>query len=563
MARLIRWQLLFATLGILVVAGLLAQFSQNRQTVTLPAHGGTYREGVLGSPQYLNPLLASSDAERAISSLLFDGLSTLQPDGSVLPALAEGWEVSDSGTVYTCTLRSNAQWHDGEAVTAADVLFTLNLIRSPEMPDPSGLASLWSQVQVEALDKRQLRFVLERPYAPFLSYTTLPILPAHHLQGITAEDLLLNPFNLAPVGSGPFRFQEILSQEDGTLVLILEANPLYYRRTPYLDKMEFHFYRDQQALQQALLQKDVDAAFGVPTNALEALNERPDLVVYRTYLQAYDILFINTQSPILSDERVRQALSLGLDIAALVAASSEEVFAANGPISPISWAHKPDLAPLEHNPDQSRALLEESGWTDMDGDGLRERDLRDLALTLLTRDLPEERLQLARRIKLQLAPLGMAVRVLVQSDPELFRERLVARDYDLLLYGWGQLGRDPDEFALWHSSQIGPEGLNLSSFEDELSDLLLEQGRQVLNQDERTQIYWQFQERFIQEIPAIPLYYPVYSYVASSRIRGIELQPLNDLGDRFQGVANWYLKTEQVILGRSRPAPRYEGGEQP
>jgi peptide/nickel transport system substrate-binding protein len=559
MARLVRWQTFLAVVGILVVGGLLAQLSFTGQAVVIPVRGGTYTEGMVGTPQYLNPLLATTDADRAIAALLFDGLSTLKADGSVGPALAENWEVSASGTVYTCTLRSDARWHDGESVTSADVLFTLDLIRSPEIPDPNLLKELWSRVQVEALSERRLRFVLERPYSPFLSYTTLPILPAHLLQGISAEELQLSPFNLSPVGTGPFRFVRIQEAEDGTLSMDLEANPFYYRQPIYLEGIRIQFYRDRGAVEEALLQGTVDGAFGVSSEAL-ARADSTDLVAYRTYLQACTILFLNTRAPLLSDLRVRQAIAQGLDRDALLKGYEETVFPANGPISPISWAYKPDLVPLPYDPAQAQALLEEAGWEDLNGDGIRERDVRSLELTLLSQDVPVERVVFARRIEQQLAQLGIAVNVVVLQDPQAFRERFANRDFDLLLYGWGQLGRDPDEFALWHSSQVGAGGLNLSSLQDAPIDALLEKGRVVRDHDVRTQVYWEFQERFVQEVPAIPLYYPVYTYAVSSRIHGVQLVPLNDLGDRFQGVTGWYIKTQKVILDRSRPASRYGNG---
>jgi peptide/nickel transport system substrate-binding protein len=553
---LVRWQTFFAVVGILVVGGLLAQLSLTRQAVVVPVRGGIYVEGMVGTPQYLNPLLATTDLDRVVSTLLFDGLSTLQSDGSVVPALAEEWEIAASGTVYTCTLRSGARWHDGTPVTSADVLFTLELVRSPDIPDPNQLKELWSRVQVEALGERRVRFVLERPYAPFLSYTTLPILPAHLLEGISSQDLQFSPLNLAPVGTGPFRFVQIRESEDGTLSMDLEANPYYYRQPFYLEGVRLLFYRDRGALEEALLRGDVDGAFGLSSEALDRVAADPDFVSYRTYLQACTILFLNTQSPLLSDLRLRQAIAMALDRSALLKGYEDRVFAANGPISPISWAYKPDLAPLPYDPASAAELLEEAGWQDHNGDGIRDRDVRSLELTLLTQDIPPERVTLARRIEQQLAPLGIAVRVVVLDDPQAFRTRFAERSFDLLLYGWGQLGRDPDEFALWHSSQAWAEGLNLSSLQDPEIDALLEKGRTVRERDVRTQLYWQFQERFVQLVPAIPLYYPVYTYVVNSRIRGIQLGPLNDFGDRFQGVTGWYIKTEKVILDRSRPASR-------
>jgi peptide/nickel transport system substrate-binding protein len=559
MTRLVRWQTLLAALGILTVGGLLVQFSLTRQVAIVPVRGGTYVEGMVGTPQYLNPLLATTDADQGIVSLIFEGLSTLQADGSVTPALAQEWAVSAGGTVYTCTLRSDARWHDGEPVTTEDVSFTLHLISSPDLPDPNHLAELWSRVQTTVLDERRLRFMLERPYAPFLSYTTLPILPAHLLRDVSPADLPLSTYNLNPIGTGPFRFVRLQEAEDGTLTLDMEANPLYYRQTPpiYLEGVQVRFYRDEGALVEALRQGEVDGAFGLSAESLASLSDQTDLVAYRTYLQAYTILFLNTKSPLLADLRLRQAIAMGLDQPTLIKETGGEVFPANGPISPISWAYKPDLAPLPYDPDKAQALLEQAGWRDLNGDGTRERDVRQLELTLLTRDMPAERILLARGIERELAPLGIAINVVVKENPDEFSELVANRQFDLLLSGWRQLGRDPDEFALWHSSQIGPGGLNLSSFQNEEIDQLLEQGRTVLDRDLRTQIYWQFQELFAQEVPAIPLYYPVYTYVLRSRIHGVELAPLNDLGDRFHNVTAWYIKTQKVILGQSQPAPRY------
>ncbi|MGC8874286.1 MAG: peptide ABC transporter substrate-binding protein [Chloroflexia bacterium] len=563
MARLVRWQALLAVLGILAVGGLLAQLSLTRQAVVLPVHGGSYTEGVVGTVLTLNPLLASTDAERAIVPLLFDGLSRLEPDGSVVPALAERWEISSDGTVYTCTLRSGLRWHDGMPVTSADVLYTLSLVRSPELGEPGGLAELWKHIQVEALDARRVRFVLERPYSPFLSYTAQPILPSHLLKDVEPSALVRSDFNLHPVGTGPFRVAGMQEGSTGLSTLDLEANPYFYGRLPYLETVRFRFYRDEGELLQALLDQEIDGAFGISSDGLARVADRSDLVVYRTYVQACTILFLNTRSLLLTDRRVRQALALGLDLPALLQELKEPVFPANGPISPISWAYKPDLPPFRHDLDAANHLLDESGWYDQNGDGLRDRDVRSLELTLLTRDIPPERLAVARKIKEQLAPLGIAVRVVVEEDPTAFRQRLEARDYDLLLYGWGQLGRDPDGFALWHSSQAGPGGLNLSGFQNSEADRLLEQGRLLQGRDERTRVYWQFQELFMREVPAIPLYYPEFAYVVSSRVRGIDLAPLNDLGDRFRTIPSWYVKTQKVILGRSRPVEPYRAGERP
>ena len=177
MTRYIRWQILLIILGVVLVGILLTYLAVNYTTVLRPGRGGTYVEGVAGSPHHLNPLLLNGydGVDRDICALLFSGLTRLNERGEVEPDLARGWELSPDGLTYTFSLRS-AYWHDGVSVTPADVIFTIGLLQDPDFSGSPGLgSSLWQAVTVEEGEGRQVRFTLSEPYAPFLDYTTVGI----------------------------------------------------------------------------------------------------------------------------------------------------------------------------------------------------------------------------------------------------------------------------------------------------------------------------------------------------------------------------------------------------
>jgi len=203
--RRIRWQILLIVLGVVLVGILLTYLAINYTTVLRPGRGGTYVEGIVGFSQYLNPLLSGyNEVDRDICALMFSGLTRLNERGEVEADLARGWEVTLDGLTYTFHLRSNAYWHDGTPVTSDDVVFTMGLLQDPDFPGPPDLGSqIWQTVTVEQVDRRTVRFTLSSPYALFLDYTTVGILPAHLLRGVQAADLPAVQFNLNLSGSYP------------------------------------------------------------------------------------------------------------------------------------------------------------------------------------------------------------------------------------------------------------------------------------------------------------------------------------------------------------------------
>jgi len=316
--RHIRWQILLIVLGAVLVAVLLAYLALKYTTVLRPGYGGTYVEGAIGSPQYVNPLLSGyNQTDRDICALVFSGLTRMSERGEVVPDMARGWDVSPDGLTYTFYLRSNLFWHDGTPLTADDVLFTIQLLQDPTFPGSPDLGlTLWHMVTAEKLDRRTVRFTLAEPYAPFLDYTTVGIVPAHVLTGTLPSELPGASFNLNPIGSGPFQLEEIQAEEGAITAVTLKLAPTYYRDRPYIDRVQFRFYPSFQTALNAFEAGEVEAISRVPAADIDRARAVPNLSLFSTHMARYSMILLNQQRddlPFFREAEVRQALLYAID----------------------------------------------------------------------------------------------------------------------------------------------------------------------------------------------------------------------------------------------------------
>ena len=560
MTRHIRWQILLILLGILLVGILLAYLAANYTTVLRPGRGGTYVEGIAGFPRYLNPLLSGySEVDRDICALLFGGLTRLNERGEVEPDLARGWEMSPDGLTYTFHLRSNAYWHDGAPVSAADVVFTIGLLQSPDFPGPPDLgSSVWRTVTVEEVDRRTVRFVLNEPYAPFLDYTTVGLLPAHLLQGTLAADLPTLDFNLNPVGNGPFSVAESEVEgetEDETepiSSLLLERASHYYRARPYLDRIQFRFYPSWQAALNGYEAGEVEGVGRIPLANLERAGGLPALNLFSTYTAEYGLVFLNlgrSDLPFFQEPEVRQALMYALDRQHIIDEVLDgQALVAHSPFVLGTWAYKESIQRYEYAPDRANGLLNSSGWIQVAADdGLRNKDGQRLAFTLLASSEPE-RLGIANLLVEQWSALGISVTVQAASPPEI-REALNMRDFDAILLNVDWAG-DPDPYSFWHETQV-TDGQNYAGFIHRRDSEVMEQARIAIKREKRKALYDEFQDIFAQEMPALLLYVPVYTYGVDARVHDVQVGPLMDPPDRFRTIADWWIVPRQVFVSEA------------
>jgi len=536
---LLRWQVITAGVGAILLIGFLLQSGSAYTTVLVAANGGTYVEGVVGGVRYINPVLAQFyQVDADIASLVFRGLTRPDECGNVLPELATHWEISQDGTEYTFHLRDDALWHDGVPVVADDVVFTIQVVQSPDYQGPPDTALPWRDVRVEAVDRKTVRFVLPEPFAPFLSYTSLGIMPMHILGQTPIASLSEAEFNRMPIGFGPFAVVESDSEH-----VLLKANRDYYGELPYLDAVEFRFYRDLGEALRAYRRGDVQGIAGVTAEYMPEVAAEQTLEVYSAPLAKLSMITLNLKSataPFLGERSFRQALMYGMNRQALISKVLEgRALIAHAPYAPCSWALNPNGFGYAFDPQEARALLSGAGWKDSDGDGVLERDGSKASFVLLA---SEDRTQgaLAREIARQWRRIGVDAKVESVPFGQLVQDYLEAHTYDAALVQI-LLEGDPDPYVLWHSSQIEAGGQNYSAFVNQQADSLLEQARVEWNMDRRREIYWRFQEVFARELPALPLYYPVYTYAVDERVHGIQLGRMAVAADRFRGIANWYV----------------------
>jgi peptide/nickel transport system substrate-binding protein len=544
MARL-TGQLAIAVAGMALVAAVLMSFARTAVFAEVPDYGGAYVEGLAGFPQAMNPVLANDDASRSVNALVFSGLTKPDQNGQPVADLAEKWEVSADGKTYTFVLRENARWHDGTPVTAEDAVFTIKTVQDPLYLGQLG--GVWRDVAAEKVDDRTLKLTLQKDsFAPFIEYTSLGLLPAHLLAGVTARDLPTHRFNVQPVGSGPFRVKEVKPEQ-----IVLEAAPEFYGAKPYLSRIVFRIYPNYKTILTALERDEVEGVPLVDPQDVSRISRDQRATLYDAPQASLTLLFFNLAAPPLNDRNVRQALAHAIDRQKLIDVSRQgHGRRADSPILPSSWAYHPDVKRYDHDVAKAKATLDAAGWKlETPESTVRTKDGKPLRLVLLTNDR-RERVQLAEEIQRQLTQVGFEVEVQATGSGGLVQDFLLPRRYEMALFSWDFNGFDPDPYALWHSTQLAPVGLNVTGFNNRRSDELLEKGRRTTNREERAKLYQEFQSVFAEELPSLPLFFPTYDFAISTKIKGVKPGVVANPADRFRNVVEWYAKTRREVVGR-------------
>lgn len=560
----LRWQLLIIFLAGLVV-GILLLGEQPQPLSPLdtpvPVKGGVYTEALVGSIMRLNPILSTyNPPDREVSRLIFSGLLRFDSTGAPLPDLAKKWGYSQDGTVYTFTLHDEAVWHDGQPVTADDVIFTIELLRNGSDIVPLDLQDFWKEIEVVRLDEKVLQFLLPEPFAPFPDYLTFGILPKHLLDGKTIDQMIDLDFNLQPVGSGPYRFANLLVEDGDIVGVALAAFEDYYGKKPYIEEMVFRYYPDAPAAMQAYRDGQVQGIASVTQEILPDALAEPGLALFTARQPLLTMVMFNLknqETQFLQNADIRRALLMGINRQAIVDRQlNGQAVIADGPILPGTWAYYKDLKRVEYDPDAAKAALVEAGFIIAEeGDLVRQKDGVPLRFEMLYPD-DEQHQAVAEQIRQNWLALG--VDVLLQPAPyeSLLYDRLETRDFQAVLVDLN-LSRspDPDPYPFWDQA-MAAGGQNYTQWDNRVASEYLEQARVTVNLQERARYYRNFQIIFIQDLPALPLYYPVYTYAVDREIQGVRVGPLFDTSDRFATISDWFLteqSRQEVVAPASNP----------
>lgn len=520
-------------------AGTDAYYAATRET---PTAGGTYTEGILGQPTFINPLIANgNEADFSAIELIFSDFQDLM----------DGYAVSPDKKIWTVTLKKNLTWDDGKKLTADDVVFTVETIQDPNAHSP--LAATWASIIAEKINDDEVRFTLKSPYAFFFdTIATLKITPQHLWGAIPTANLRLSKYNLEPIGNGPYKWSALTAEKDGFIrAITLVPNPQYHGAAPFIQTFTLKFYRNEESVTNDFNVKKIDGLGGLNPELARELTIGHRLLTL--FLPRYYALFFNPSAhPALQEKKVRQALVLGIDRAAIIRTVFKN-YATNamGPIPPSIEGYDPDVyradAPLPRV--RANQLLEENGWLANPEDGIRYKTVNNnktrLEFNLVIPDIPFLNAT-AQSIKNDFAAIGVKANLVSMAIDDAHKDALKTRNYDMILFG-NILKNNPDVFAFWHSSQKFYPGLNLALYGSAATDKILESLRQETDAAERSARVRELEKTIADDAPAAFLFNPAYLYAIPENLRGLTNTSPTSPAKRFTHVNEWHIKTKRVF----------------
>ena len=522
---------------------ILAMRANAMLLVEIPAEGGTIIEGAIGVPRFINPLIAESDTERDLVSLIYAGLLDRDPNGMLSGELAETYSISEDGLTYRFTLRDNLTFHDGSPVTADDVAFTIALAQNPTIESPYRVD--FAGVTVSVLSPLEVEFKLPSPYAPFLENMTIGILPRHIWETAQSEEIPTSQFNIEPIGAGPYKIDFIERDSSGIATSYhLEAFNDYARNEPHIRSIVFTFFRNEADVLEALAGGTINAASGISSAEARAYEASDTLqVVHAPLPRTFGVFFNYNRAQMLAKTEVRRALSLVLDRSKIVDASL------GGFGVPLATPFL-DIAGTTTPADSERAttLLENGGWTRRASDNKwvleTKESTTELAFTITTAEVPEL-LKAAEEVARQWNEFGASVSTTSFPPADLALSVIRPRKFDTLLFGM-VTGREHDLYPFWHSSQRNDPGLNIASYANIDADSALTTLREETNPEERTEALGHFLTEVATDAPAAFLFAPELVYVAPKSLQNASLNGVTSSADRFATVSEWYMNTDTV-----------------
>jgi len=558
-----RWQILILVLALVAIGVLLIGQQSNilpTSPEVEPTTGGVYAEGLIGSLGRLNPVLDFyNQPDRDVDRLLFSSLLRFNDRGLPVHDLVESMGISQDGRIYNFSIRENVVWHDGKPLTSEDVVFTVEMLRSPDLPVPEDIRALWETVEVEALNEYTLQFRLPEPFSPFQDYLTFGILPKHILGDIPASEMVNAEFNLQPVGSGPFKFDSILGEGDQISGVVLTPNPDYYAEPPFIEEFIFRYYPDHQTAVTAYQEGEIQGISRITNEILPAALQAPGLNLYSGPIPLLSMIFLNLDNPevpFLQDGSIRRALYMGLNRQHMIdELLGSQAILAHGPIFPNSWAYYAGIEHVPYDAEGAIRILREAGYTIPATGGSVRTNEEGQALNIeLVYPEDSSYEPIAQAIASDWRAIGVGVELNPMPYEDVVSAYLEPRAYQAALVDLNfSRTPDPDPYPFWHQAQI-TGGQNYAQWDDRQASEYLEQARIEVDIEERTRLYNNFQVRFASELPSLPLFYPIYNYAVDEQIQGVTMGPLYDPSDRLVTAPQWFLLAERAPV-ENTPTP--------
>jgi peptide/nickel transport system substrate-binding protein len=508
----------FRLVAFLCGACVLALLVSGASTSPSPAAKVTLRVGWVESPDGINPFTSMTGSSQELYTLAYDTLTrfdaaTLEPR----PDLAESWSSSSGGKVWTFHLRKDVDWQDGVAFTADDVKFTYDYIIDNEMGMWTNFTTFIDEVRV--VDSHTVRFVCSQPKANILAMP-VPILPRHIWQKIDPKKAVVSRsvVSLPSVGTGPFRIVEFRQDKYARLV----ANDQYWRGRPRVGELIFSVYQNSDTMYQDLLGGYLQAAIELPHATYTRLTKNEDfLAIAANPYRATSTFGFNCYTgsasrghPVLLDRRFRWALNFAIDKQRIADVAFDGLVEPATSILPArcypdpDWHWTPSASELTtYDPDKARTLLDQAGYRDTDGDGVREYDGKPITLRLWAINSEASDQTAAKLIAGWLHDIGLKVEFQVLDEGALiarmwnYEGDTFAPDYDMFIWGWGGDIDPTFLLSVYTTGQI--ENWNDTNWSNADYDNLFLEQQSTLDLEARQKIVWRMQELLYRESPVI------------------------------------------------------------
>ena len=524
--------LLFSLIGFLFVLFLQSNtFAKFLKTSS--STSDTYTEGMVGAISSFNPLFVSNNyVDKSIDSLIFEKFIYIGRDGKPTPGIANEWTVSSDSLTYTFKIQEGLHWSDGTSLTIDDVLFTFNTAMSLS-PDISVGAALVG-INISVVDSHIIQFVLSEANPTFYEAVSLYIVPQSALKDVALQDIQgFKSFTYKPMGSGKY----VVEKTEQNAVYLSDNQ--YDNYDPSLKNLVFRIYPDFTSLETAMRVGDVDALGSWNNEALSFMKEYPSFGVLTKNEEFRNrILFMNMRKEVLKDKNVRLALNYLLDLKSLLHLAHIQGEVMQGPYPERSWAFNDQISYYSYDPAKALTFLNTAGYTKNAETGYYEsKDGKILSFTISYLDTDVNN-RLVDAIVKSMDAEGIVIQPNKQDYNLISQQTIVTRDFEILLYEI-ETTVDPDQYNLWHSLKVNDPYLNLSGYQYERVDILLEDARKTTNEATRKTKYLQFQRYLIADAPVVFLYHPTFMYYFDSKLSGINMEGINFSYERFWNIQDW------------------------
>jgi peptide/nickel transport system substrate-binding protein len=531
-----QWILFYVGLTLVLFSIIFLLYSKQKSNlIQVPVSGDEYKEGIIGNIRFINPVLSVTDNEKEMANLVFKGLFGKDENGNIIPVLAESYEMSEDGLIYTVKIKDDIYFHNKKAITSQDVIYTVKQIQDPIIKSPKQIS--FSGVEIREIDTKTVEFKLKQRYADFLDTLSVGILSKDEWKDVHPEQFLLSEKNLNPVGNGPYKVDEIKQIKGIPEKIYLSRYKKYVGGKPYIKKIVISFFDTEKSAISALNAKEIDTIYGLTPENINLLDKNT-VIEKSISSRLFGLFFNSSKEAIFQDHNVIDAIEYAINKNDII----EKVF--NG------YAYKKDnaipnldiLNEKVFSIDKATEIMEKSGWK-KNTDGVWEKNKTELKFTLTTTDIEELKL-ISVLLQEQLESFGARVLIKTYDTTSFSQEVLNERNYQVILFG--QVVNKPSSlYSYWHSNERKSPGLNITMYANHKVDTLLEKIKKENNIEKQNELLLSLNKELEVDKPVIFLFQPMNISVSKKEIFNRKYN-INLQTSRFFNINLWSIETDFV-----------------